>query len=324
MVPGIRHRRGGTRAGMACALIAGGALAASTVALYAQEQFQFYVVATDASGNFVTDLTPTDIAMTENGQPAQIVRVERFSLPVKLTIAVDNGTDSSNILGNFRTGLAGFIEALPEDMEVTIVATAPQPRTVLRPSTERQQILQAVNRIANDSERPRFSDALVEYSERIAREKPNFIPVLLMLSTTGLEASSVQPAAIENALKTLVGRGAHVYVYKTVSEQNNTTALERLDNGRQKIIGEMAAKATGGRYEGITVPTRLHEALPELGQQLALMHRAHAAQHVVTVARPAGMSGQLQNPDIRLTRGGLDGSVSIDGRVRAAMPPSGQ
>jgi hypothetical protein len=316
-----RPRRAGALA--LCTLAAGFTLLAST-ALRGQESFQFFVVATDANGNFVTDLTPADVAMTENGQPAQIAKVERFSLPVRLTITIDNGPDSSNVLGNFRTGLTSFVEALPEDVEVTIIATAPQPRTVLRPTTERAQILQSVNRVANDSERARFSDALVEYAERVGKDKPDHIPVLLMLSTTGLEASSVQPAALESALKILVGRGAPVYVFKTVSQQNDTTALERLDTGRQKIIGEMASKATGGRYEGITVPTRLHEALPELGQQIALMHRAHTSQHLVTVTRPAGISGQLQNPDIRLTRNGLQGSVSVDGRVRAAMPPMAQ
>jgi hypothetical protein len=46
------------------------------------------------------------------------------------------------------------------------------------------------------------------------------------------------------------------------------------------------------------------------------------SQFVVTVARPAGASGQLQNPDIRLTREGLQGSVSGNGRIPAVMPPT--
>lgn len=321
MVPLTWHRRPRTATWALCALAAGFTLLASTV-LKGQEQFQFYVLAVDASGNFVTDLTPADVAMTENGQPARIAKVERFSLPVRLTITVDNGTDSSNVLGNFRTGLTGLVEALPDDLEVAIVTTAPQPRTVLQATSDRAAILQGITRVGNDSERARFSDTLVEYAGRVSKETPDAIPVLLMLSTTGLEVSNSEPAAIEAGIKTLIGRMAPVYVFKTVSQQNNTTALERLDTGRQKIIGEMAAKATGGRYEGLAVPTRLHEVLPELGQQIALMHRAHTSQHLVTVTRPDGISGQLQNPDIRLTREGLQGSVSVDGRVRAAMPPA--
>jgi hypothetical protein len=317
------HRPRRTGALALCVLVAGFTLLASA-ALRGQEQFRFYMLATDASGNFVTDLTAADVAMTENGQPAEVAGIERFSLPVRLTITIDNGPDSSNVLGNFRTGLTSFVEALPEDMQVTIVSTAPQPRTVLQPTTDRAQILQGIGRVANDSERARFSEALVEYAARVGKDKPDHIPVLLMLSTTGLEVSNVQDAAIASAIKTLIGRGAPVYVFKTVSQQNNTTALERLDTGRQKVIGEMASKATGGRYEGIRVPTRLHEALPELGQQLAVMHRAHTSQHLVTVTRPAGISGQLQNPAFGLTRDDLQGYVSIDGRVRAAMPPMAQ
>jgi hypothetical protein len=307
------HRPRRTGALALCVLVAGFTLLASA-ALRGQEQFRFFVLATDGGGDYVTDLTPAEIHYSESGQPGEIVSVEPFSRPVKLTLVIDNGSSSTQVMGNFRTGLEGFFKELPEDVEVTVISTAPQPRTVLRPTTERAQILQGVNRVGLDSERARFSDALYEYSQRIGKEQDDSLPVLLMLTTTGEEATSLQPAQLEQGLKTLIGRGARVYVLNVVSQQNNTTALEQLDRGRQKIIGEMYAGATGGHYEGVTVHTQIHDMLPGLGALLAQMHRQHTSQVAVTVKRPA--SGPLEDLDIRLTRPGLQGSVTGDGRIR--------
>lgn len=315
MLPLAWHRRTHTGRWILCAVAAGLVLVAST-APSAQEQVKLYVLATDQTGTPVTDLTAADFAYTEKGQAGQIVSVERHSLPVRITLIIDNGSDSSQIMGNFRTGLEGFFKELPEDIEVSVISMAPQPRTVLQFTNNREQIVQAVNRIGIDNDNPRFSDALYEYTQRIEKSKPDFIPVLLMLSSTGNEASSVQPAQLEQGLKTLMTRQAPVYVLNTVHAQNNTNALEALDRGRQKIIGEMYAKATGGHYEGITVQTNVHDMLPGLALLLADMHKKNSSQLLVTINRPAGFSGQLTDINFRITRPGLTGSVTGDGRVR--------
>ena len=139
-------------------------IAAVGVLLSAQtpQVFQFVVSATDADGTPVSDLGPDDIVMSENGERQKIVKVEPVAIPMKLTIAVDNGLESSDAIAHYRTGLTGLVQALPPDVEVTLITTAPQPRTVVRPTTSRSQILQGINGFAPESSRPRFSDALVE------------------------------------------------------------------------------------------------------------------------------------------------------------------
>ena len=132
--------------------------------------FQFFVSASDAAGAPVTDLRPEDVVMSENGVRQQVVKVEPLAIPMKLTIAVDNGLDSADALAHYRSGLTGLVEALPPDVEITLITTAPQPRTVVRPTTNRTQILRGVNGFAPEQARPRFSDALVEYSERLQHE----------------------------------------------------------------------------------------------------------------------------------------------------------
>lgn len=135
---------------------------AATVPLIGQAQFQFVVSATDAEGSPVTDVTTAQVLMSENSVANQIVKVEPYRVPVKLTVAVDNGQLSGDALGHYRAGLTAMIKALPPEIEVTIIATAPQPRMVVRPTLNREQLLRGVNGFAPEQANPRFTDALVE------------------------------------------------------------------------------------------------------------------------------------------------------------------
>src|SRR3954452_12671549 len=93
-------------------VFAAGLLALTTlgpVPVATQEPFQFVVSARDADGKPLTDLKTDEVVMTENGKPNQIVKIEPFHLPVKLTIAVDNGILSRDGLAHYRNGLEGLV-----------------------------------------------------------------------------------------------------------------------------------------------------------------------------------------------------------------------
>src|SRR5687767_750221 len=192
-------------------------LVLTSAMLAAQAQFQFVVSATDAQGAPVTDVTAKDVLMSENSVANQIVKVEPYRVPVKLTIAVDNGPLSAEPLAHYRSGLTAMIKALPPEVEVTIIATAPQPRMVVRPTLDRAQILRGVSGFGPEQESPRFTDTLVEFSKRYQKEledtkKADSLPVLVMVSTTANEASSYQVPEVQKALGFLQARKAKVYV----------------------------------------------------------------------------------------------------------------
>jgi hypothetical protein len=100
-------------------------------------QFQLFISAVDESGSQVTDLKAGDVSMAESGAPGTVVLVERFNLPVKLTIVVDNNPDSQLVLAQYRSGLNGLVDALPKDVEISLYTTAPQPRAMVRFTTNR-------------------------------------------------------------------------------------------------------------------------------------------------------------------------------------------
>jgi hypothetical protein len=302
--------------GLAAAAVAVVASAGICLSAQTSQVFQFFVSARDADGAPVTDLGPEDILMSENGVQQQVAKVEPLAIPMKLTIAVDNGLDSSDVLAHYRSGLKGLVEALPPDVEITLITTAPQPRTVVKPTTDRTQILRGVNGFAPEQSRPRFSDALVEYSERLQREARDrnavpYLPVLVMLSTAGIETRSYQPEAIEKAVAFLVKRRAKVNAIVVSTRPGDITTSAGLDLTMQSIVAIPTAKATNGRYEGLAVSNRLPTLLPEWGRDLATLHARQIKQFRVTVER--SRDGDLQNPRIEIARPGLSGTVTVDG-----------
>jgi hypothetical protein len=289
----------------------------STVWLSAQAQtFQFIVSATDGKGEPVTDLKPEDVVFAEKAGKGTVSKVEPFAMPVKVTIAVDNGQDSALALANYRNGLKGFVESFPENTEMTLITTSPQPRMVVRPTADRQQILRGVNGFAPEQERPRFTDALVEWSQRLQKEAkdpkiPLYVPIMLMVSTATNESSSYQPNEVQRALEFLVARRAKLYVTVNSTRSGDATATADLNTNRQAIISIPATKALNGRYEAIAIFNRLDTLLPEMGKELAAYAKKLGTQHLVTVQRAAG--GPMEELRVELAREGLTGAVSIDG-----------
>ena len=278
--------------------------------------FQFVVFASNAAGEPVADLKAEDVVMTEKAGKATVTKIEPFALPVKVTIAVDNGQDSAPALPNYRSGLKGFVEAFPADTEMTIITTSPQPRMVVKPTTDRATILRGVNGFAPESGAPRFTDALVEYSQRLEKESRDsksklYVPIMLMVSTAASESSSYQPPEVDKALRFLVSRRAVLYVTVSSTRSGDTGATADLNTNRQALIAIPATKALNGRYESIAIFNRLDTLLPEMGKELAGYARRLGTQHLVTVQR-AG-SGQIVDPQIEIAREGLTGAVSTDG-----------
>lgn len=277
--------------------------------------FQFYVSATNPDGMPVSDLGPDDVVMSENGVRQTVTKVEPVSIPMKLTIAVDNGLESSDALVHYRAGLKGLVEALPPDVEITLLTTSPQPRTVVKSTTDREQILRGLTLFAPESARPRWSDEVVEFSRQLEKEARDkkiapYLPVLLMVSTISLETRSYEPDDIQKAVKFLMTRHAKVNAV-LASTRAGTIGLPDTDVTQQSSVALPTTKATGGRYEGLAIANKLDTLLPEWGRDLAALHVRQNTQFRVTVERTHG--GELQKPTIEIARPGLSGTVTIDG-----------
>jgi hypothetical protein len=141
-------RPGLARVILAIILIASGVIYAQQVP---PNQLLVFISAIDANGAPLTDLKPEEVAMTENGVAGKVASFDRYNLPIKLTIAVDNGQESTTALAAIRTGLTGMVEALPADVEVTLITMAPQPSMFVKPTTDRTQLTRLGSAICSSS-----------------------------------------------------------------------------------------------------------------------------------------------------------------------------
>lgn len=327
----IGHR--GLRAG---AIAAGLALCTTAVALHAQAPLTLYVSATDASGMPVTDLKAEEVTMSENGKEGKVTAAEKFSLPMHLTIGLDNGPGSAQSLGFYRNGMEGLLKALPNDVEITVIAMAPTPRIVVKGTTNHEEAMKGVRNVAPDDNSARFTDTIVEFAQRLDKDnkdkKLNYAPYLLIVSTTAAEASAYQLPELNKAMTNFTKYGARLSV-AMITTRNSATLQQRvnaagsvtndtsasddvqdLNNGRQAIIGTQLTKATSGKYEALAQPSALQTLLPEWGKMLASIATKQSNQYKLTIQRPEGQTGNLNNLDMRFKRPNLNGSVSGDGR----------
>lgn len=297
--------------------LAAGVVTAAVSSVVAQSEFGFVISVADKNGTPVTDISSSEIKMSENGVANDIVKVEPYPVPVKLTIAVDNGPLSGDALSHYRAGLTGLIKGLPADVEITLMTTSPQPMMVVKPTTERDRLLRGVNAFAPQEDSPRFTDTIVEYAKRLRTEfeqtrRLDSLPVLLMVSSTAAEAVSYEVPEISQAFAFLKQRKAKVHVI-SVSGTHRSQGLAPINDNRQAMIGIPIAELTGGRYEALAISNRLSTLLPELGKEIGALHLRHANQLLVTVHRAGALSGPVRNPRIEVSRAGLTGLVSLDG-----------
>ena len=185
------------------AMVAVSIIAASPAILraqtQAQERLQVFILAADKDGNAITDLKVAELGFTEDKVPGTVVGIERIIWPSKVTVLVDNGL-GEDMLVHLRTGLKKFFDGLGSDIEVALIATAPNPRWLTRPTKDRVQIAKGVNLLTPENEWPgRFTDSLVEYSRRLEAEfgrkvsvetRPPYLPVLVSIGSTSLDGRS--------------------------------------------------------------------------------------------------------------------------------------
>ena len=226
----------------------------------AQQQVQLYASVADVTGKPVATLEPADLKVLEGGVEAKIVKVEPVSWPVKVQLLVDNGIGlGGQNIQSLKDGITGLIEALPENLEVTIVTTAPQPRFLVRPTMDKAMMIEGLSRLAPDGGAGRFVESMNEATQRIEKDKSDHFPVIISSATSSGDANVLE-RDVKRIFERIQKRPTTVHVILL-----NSTTGSATGGANQTQVGLSVTQATRGRYESIAVPTRLATLLPELG-----------------------------------------------------------
>ena len=276
----------------------------------AQQQIQLYANIVDRAGAAVTSIKPDDVRVLENGVEAKITKVELITWVTKIQLLIDNGqgVGASN-LSLLRSGVRGLLEALPMGVEVSLVTTSPQPRFVVRPTTDRKAILAGVDNITPDSNAGRFVESLNEALQRNERDKSDFFPIIIALGTT-MGDTRVLDRDLNQIMERLEKRPTtvHVVILSAGSSSGSGGVV-------QQELGMNVAKYTRGRYEAINAASRIATLLPEIGAQVAKGAERQSQQFRITAERPSGASGAPSKLSMSAKNGLQVTSLTTDGRT---------
>jgi hypothetical protein len=260
-------------------------LVAGIVSVGAQQSKQIFAAVLDVAGGPIMGLGADAFTVFEDGVASKTLKVEPIEWPIKLTVMVDNGGKSSDYLASLRRGLQLFFKAVPREIETSILTLAPQPRWVVRPTMDGQQLEKGITLITPDGGAAKFFDGLAEAADRAAKEKGNFFPVFVMVVSTLGGTEVPLDFQVQKLQKQLAARGATVhFVLLTVNSETRGTVTGAV----QTNLGLAMTQFTGGRYEGINSASRLESLLGEIGEQITLSALRQAYQYRITYEAPKG------------------------------------
>jgi hypothetical protein len=330
----VTHRAAARRRPFVKAVLVAAGLAVVIATASAQEQAAIYMFAVDQAGTPLLDIPPGDIAIKEDVGASTIVSVRRFGWPLRVTVLIDNGPRAGDALVHYRTALHKFFAGLPPAIPVSLIATAPNPRWLIRETTDRTLIEKGVNLLTIDDGLGRFSDALIEYTARLdsefrkveATQLPPYLPILVSIASTDQDGSEVRRDATVKMIELL--RKHRVWTNmimvapapgRTAAAQGGLPAIES-NEGQNAQIAKTLQEFTGGRYVPVTgsgTSGLSSSILPDLARDIALRYIRQMTQHRIVFERPAGASGPMKNFALSLrNHAGAKIVLSTDG----AMP----
>ena len=285
-------------------------LLSAAVAAQTSKQIQIFASILDASGAPATKVEPGDLRLMENGMEAKVTKVEPVNWPVKMQILLDNGVGigSANIQ-QLKSGVQGLIAALPENLEVTLVSTAPQPRFLTKPTADRAAVQKGLDLLAPDGGAGRFVESLNEATQRIERDKTDYFPVIISVATTSGDRD-VRDSDVERMMQRLEKRPTTVHVI-LYNGGGSTTG-----GANQTNIGMSVTKFTGGKFENVNSATRIVSLLTEFGKTVATSVERQSHLFRITADRPAGASGDVGQVSMGAKSPLQTAGLSFDGRIR--------
>ena len=280
--------------------VIGAMVCLATTGLLAQKPLVLIGTVTDPTGAEVTSVDAKDVVFTENGNAGTVVKVEPFAgLVAKAQILIDNGVGMPpTSLGDLRTALKGLINALPMNVEITMVTTAPQSRILEKATMDHAKLLAAVDRLTPDTGAGHFVDALYEATDRVVKDKQEGASYTLICVGTTNGDLTFKDSDVKTIQQRVQQKRMGIQVVLLNGMNSGSIGSIQFD------LGKGLADMTGGHFEAINVPNRLITLLPEIGTNVAKGMGPGAKQFKLTLQRPNGATGALGQVGI-----GINGKI---------------
>ena len=192
---------------------------------------------------------------------ALVVVPVRAADPLRIVLLVDSSTSMSAMLTEFRAGLAAFIDAVPDNVEVALISTGGQLRIRAQPTSDRQILRAAAARFSSDGGANSLLDTLLESDRRFLKPAPDRRPIFVVLSTDPTGLSEPPLYRYNEFVKDFVRRRGRAHAIVIRGNQMGLTS-EILDNLTRNTDGLFTVLAIGN-----SLPTRMKAIADEIAAQ---------------------------------------------------------
>jgi hypothetical protein len=249
-----------------------------SIALSAQaRQRAMYVSVLDESGAPVLEVSPSDIAIREDGVQREILRIVPADEPMQIALLVDDSQASEPFVLEYRNALASFVTTVLEASpargrhQIALVGLASRPTIVVDYTSDADQLQRGIGRIFSQSNTGSYLlDAIMEVSRGVMRRRAAR-PVMVAVITEGPELSQRH---YDDVLQPLLASGAAFHAL-TVGSPTNADA-------DRSIVLQRGSETTGGQLDTLLTPMALPARLEQLATELTHQYR-------VVYARPQSL-----------------------------------
>jgi hypothetical protein len=265
--------------GMALAVVSGLLVVPASLLQAQQPSASVFVAAVDSSGAPITDIEPSQVKLSLDGVQCASTKLEPINWPTKVQVLIDNSGVVRDSIANLRDGVRAFLGELPEGLEVSMYVLSPQPRPLLRPTTDRQAMLKSVDTLGPDAGGAKFLEGFLEAVGRVQRDRGNFFHAIMAFTSDGIESSNGDlEGNFDRLQKQVQERPLTVHalmlsLYATLGSRSS---------GLQLNISRSLTQGTGGRFENVAGASQLAAKSPEFARLIARSHQLQSHQYRVS------------------------------------------
>ena len=266
----------------------------------AQELGLVYAAVIDQTGQPVTDLTPEEFEVSEDGNAGEVVSADVGAEPMKIALLIDNGRRISRgqAINPLRDGVAAFIENIPAEHEIALFTIGGQ---IMRRSdftTDRGDLLDEAADIHVDNVGSvRFIDGVRETWER-RFDGDEAWPIFVAILTDAIEASAFMN---EDRYMGWINelRAGGVTVHAVLWQSRGAGSAVGVATGHALNL----TANTSGRYTQIAAPTAFEDNLRQLATDMAAHWEQASIRYRVIYERPDPAG---QSVSVSVTRPGVN------------------
>ncbi len=317
-------------AGLALAALAGAPCSmctrsSGTLLAQGQPVPHAFISVLDTKGAPASDLDASQVSMLLDGTECTPLKLEPIDWPMKLSVLVDNGEESADLLPTLRDGLRRFLFEIPDGVETSLLTLAPQPRWIVRPTVERPDFWRGLDLLSHSGS-AKLLEGLAEAADRIDKDKGNYFFTIVVIVTNSSESSGGDLQRMFNRLREQILKRpvtVHVVMLSTSEQKTTQTAsgspvpgaigstsddvgiaaggsvvsregLALKNTGAlQTQVSAALTKDTGGRYDNLAVASSLLTLLPEYGRQIARSAFLQSHQYRVSCEQSTSKAPQM-------------------------------